>query len=97
MSNILITMAAVSFSWVGVSIETGKHDEQMFQHYFRDAATCRSSKALPGDLTDRVCIPVPELPEEFFEQQKKQCKANAERYAWLDSYRKPMLEACLRD
>lgn len=97
MAALQIVMAAAALHWVGVSITTSKTSEDMYQHYFKSEETCWTSEALPGDREDRVCIPVPALPEELFEAQRFKCAEDAERYAWSETYRQPMRDACLRD
>ncbi len=81
----LVAATAVALNWVGVSIYTTKHNEDLFQHYFRSESECWRSKLLLGeDLGDRICIPVPELPQEFFDNQVERCISNQTRYYWTN-------------
>ena len=76
--------SAAGLSWVGVGIYTTKNGEDLYQQYFRTEAECWSSPLLMVDRADRICIPVPELPQEMFENQVSRCIENGNRFYFMD-------------
>jgi hypothetical protein len=76
---LILATSIVGYDWVGVSISTGKHSEEMSQRYFRSEEACRSSGALIGDTEDRVCFPVPSLPKEVWDRQDASDTADLQR------------------
>ena len=87
-------VAAVALNWVGVSVYTGKTSEDLYQHYFRTERECWTSPLLPNERSDRVCIPVPELPQELFDEQTQRCIENGNRYYWSGSNQAKHAQAC---
>ncbi len=79
-TTFILAAAIAGYDWVGVSIETGKHSEEMSQRYFHTEEACRSSGALVGDMDDRVCFPVPSLPKEVWDRQDASDQLDRQRY-----------------
>ncbi len=80
MSALLLAAVIAGYDWVGVSIQTSKHSESMYQRYFHSEEDCRNSRTLRGDADDRVCFPVPTLPQEVWDRQNSKDKVFLETY-----------------
>lgn len=66
-SVIAIVLAASTLNWVGIAnVHMGKNSaDALYQRYFKTEIECRSYQRV------RLCIPVPELPQEYFDNQNR--------------------------
>jgi hypothetical protein len=75
MTPILIAAAAsaaiAGYDWIGLSITSDRFSQEMSQRYFHSEQECRLDTSLVGDRHDRVCFPVPTLPEEVWDRQNE--------------------------
>lgn len=84
MINMLLAATITGVSWAGIVVQTGKTSEYMVQEYFRTESDCRTAN-MPGEAEDRVCIPIPLLPESFFLEQEKEARAQRKEQCFVDA------------
>lgn len=87
MNTLVILLTASTLNWVGVSV-TGYKTNEAESRYFKTEQECRTSTRLKGHISQKVCIPVPELPQEFFDAQT----AEDHRKDLADPYRNQKIE-----
>lgn len=93
MNAIIILLAASTLNWVGVSV-TGYKSKYVDSRYFKTEQECLSSKKLNGRTFQRACIPVPELPQEFFDAQEAKDRIEEQNNP---NYKKNVYQACITE